>query len=67
MKKEGSASITGDLIISENKILNLRTPSSNSEPATKFYTDVHFLKLNGQSQMNGNLRMGFNNIAGLIN
>lgn len=57
LKKDGSVSITGDLTISGNKIFNLRTPSSNSRPATKFYTDVHFLKLNGPSQMNGNLRM----------
>ena len=35
LKKDGSVTRTGDL----NVIINLRTPTSNSEPATKYYID----------------------------
>ena len=39
--------MTGDFNTGGHKILNLRTPTSNSEPATKLYTDNNFLKLDG--------------------
>ena len=39
--------MTGDFNIAGHKILNLRTPSTNSEPTTKNYVDDNFLNLNG--------------------
>ena len=45
IKKDGSTAMTGDFKIAGHKILNLRTPISNSEPATKKYVDINFLKL----------------------
>ena len=35
----GSVTMTGDLNIGNNKIVNLQNPTSNSEAATKYYTD----------------------------
>ena len=37
LKKDGSVPMTGDLNVGGHKITNLRTPTSNSEPATKNY------------------------------
>ena len=63
IKKDGTVVMTGDLNTGGHKILNLRSPSLNTEPATKFFADVHFLNLNGQTPMNGKLRMGGQNIV----
>ena len=65
LKKDGSVAMTGDLNTSGHKITNLRSPASNSEPATKNYTDINFLKLNGTKKMTGNLDMNNNKIIGL--
>ena len=64
-KKDGSTEMTGDLNTGGQRIINLRTPRSNSEPATKFYIDSQFLNLNGQSSMNGNLNMNNKQIYNL--
>ena len=39
LKKDGSVPMTNDLNVDGHKILNLRTPTSNKEPATKHYVD----------------------------
>ena len=65
LKKDGSVALTGDFNVNGNKVLNLRTPVLNNEPATKFYTDVHFLNVNGQTHMNGVLNMGTKRIVNL--
>ena len=57
LKKDGSVAMTGDFNTAGHKILNLRTPASNSEPTTKYYTDNNFLKLDGTKKMTGNLDM----------
>ena len=49
--------MTGDFNTGGHKIINLRTPTSNSEPATKNYVDNNFLNLDGTEKMSGNLDM----------
>ena len=39
LKKDGSVPMTGDLNVGGHKMINLRTPASNDEPATKYYVD----------------------------
>ena len=39
LKKDGSVPMTGDFNVAGHKIINLRTPTSNNEPATKTYVD----------------------------
>ena len=51
VKRDGTASMTGDFNIAGHKILNLRTPSTNSEPATKNYVDDNFLSLDGTKKI----------------
>ena len=65
LKKNGTVAMTGDFNVAGHKILNLRSPTSNSEPATKFYTDVYFPKTNGQTPMNGRLDMGGKKIVNI--
>ena len=57
--------MTGDFNTGGHKKLNLRTPTSNSEPATKNYTDNNFLNLDGSEKMTGNLDMDNNQILNL--
>ena len=40
-----------------NRILNLPTSIGFNQPATKLYTDTHFLNVNGQTPMSGRLDM----------
>ena len=65
IKKDGTVAMTGDFNTGGNKILNLRTPKSNSEPATKYYVDNNFLNLDGTEKMTGNLDMNNNRIYNL--
>ena len=58
--------MTGDFNTGGHKILNLRTPTSNSEPTTKSYTDSNFLKLDGTKKMTGNLDMNSKQIDNLV-
>ena len=65
--------MTGDFNTGGHKILNLRTPTSNSEPATKKYVDDNtgapdlsdYLEKDGTVAMTGNLNVGNNKIVGL--
>ena len=65
--------MTGDFNTGGHKILNLRTPTSNSEPATKKYVDDNtgapdlsdYLEKDGTVAMTGNLNLGNNKIVGL--
>ena len=65
VKQDGTAAMTGDFNIAGHKILNLRTPSTNSEPATKNYVDDDFLNLDGTKKMSGNLDMNSKEINNL--
>ena len=73
IKKDGSVSMTGDFNTAGHKILNLRTPTSNSEPATKKYVDDNtgapdlsdYLEKDGTVAMTGNLNLNNNKIVGL--
>ena len=40
LKKDGSVKMTRDFDVAGHKITNLRTPTSNDEPATKNYVDT---------------------------
>ena len=65
--------MTGDFNTAGHKILNLRTPTSNSEPATKKYVDDNtgapdlsdYLEKDGTVAMTGNLNLNNNKIVGL--
>ena len=60
--------MTGDLNMNNNKIVGLKTQSSNGDAATKKYVDDSkvdgsvFLKLDGTRLMTGNLNMNNNRI-----
>ena len=63
--RDGSVSLTADLNIAGHRIKNLRTPTENSEVATKKYVDDvgrNFLKKDGTIPMTGNLNMNSKNI-----
>ena len=65
--------MTGDFNTGGHKILNLRTPTTNSEPATKKYVDDNtgapdlsdYLEKDGTVTMTGNLNLGNNKIVNL--
>ena len=65
--------MTGDFNTAGHKILNLRSPTSNSEPATKKYVDDNtgapdlsdYLEKDGTVAMTGNLNLNNNKIVGL--
>ena len=73
LKKDGSVAMTGDFNTGGHKILNLRTPTTNSEPATKKYVDDNtgapdlsdYLEKDGSVAMTGNLNVGNNKIVNL--
>ena len=50
--------MTGDFSTGGHKILNLRTPQSNSEPTTKNYVDNNFLNLDGTKKNEWKSRYG---------
>ena len=65
--------MTGDLNMNNNKIVGLKTPSSNGDAATKKYVDDSkvngsvFLKLDGTRLMTGNLNMNNQRIYNIPN
>ena len=74
LKKDGSVAMTGDFNTGGHKILNLRTPTTNSEPATKKYVDDNiggspdlsdYLEKDGSVAMTGNLDLNNNKIVNL--
>lgn len=67
-KKDGSVSMSGNLDANGNKVINLKTPSSDTDGATKKYVDDglnEFVKKDGSVSMTGDLKMGQNRIKEL--
>ena len=75
IKKDGSVPMTGDFNTAGHKILNLQSPTSNSEPATKKYVDDNigapdlsdYLEKDGSVAMTGNLNLNSKKIINLSN
>jgi hypothetical protein len=61
--RDGSAAMTGDLDVGNNKIENLATPTANTDAVTKAYSDLKVLKAG--DTMSGALAMGTNKVTGV--
>ena len=48
------------------RILNIKSPSDADEPATKQYSDSHFLEKDGSHAMTGDLNMGNHKVENVI-
>ena len=60
LKKDGSVSLTGDLNMSQKKIINCGPPSNSFDVTRKSYVDNQFsrcLRLDGSNKMTSNLDM----------
>ena len=63
--RDGSQDMTGNLNMSQKKIVNLADPTGRNDATGKGYVDRLFLdalRLDGSSKMNGNLDMSLNKI-----
>ena len=71
LEKDGSVAMTGNLVMSNNKITGLATPTTNTDAATKKYVDDNAgsgsgdFKKDGSVAMTGNLNMGSKKIIAL--
>ena len=68
LEKDGTVTMTGNLNMGNKKIINLATPTSNTDAATKKYVDDKpsgDFKKDGTITMTGSLKMGNNKITGL--
>ena len=68
LEKDGSVPMTGNLNLNNKKIVNLATPTSTTDAATKKYVDdknILDFKKDGSVAMTGNLNMGSNHIVSL--
>ena len=73
LKKDGSVSMTGNLNLGNKKIVDLATPTSNTDAATKKYVDdnagspdlSNYLKKDGSVAMTGELNGGGNKITNI--
>ena len=73
LKKDGSVSMTGNLNLGNKKIVDLATPTSNTDAATKKYVDdnagspdlSNYLKKDGSVTMSGELNAGSNKIINI--
>ena len=65
MLRDGSQDMTGNLNMSQKKIVNLADPTGRNDATGKGYVDRLFLdalRLDGSSKMTGNLDMSLNKI-----
>ena len=70
VKHDGSVPMSGNLNLSNNRIINVSAPVNNSDAATKQYVDaadLQFVKHDGSVSMTGNLDLGNNKINNLAN
>ena len=74
LKLDGTSQMQGDLVMNNNRILNLPEPQFADEPVTKKFLTLtnsifhnEFLDLQGNSKMRGNIKMNDNRITGLTN
>ena len=73
LEKDGTVSMIGNLNVSNNKIVGLATPTSNSDAATKKYVDDNtgspdlsdYLEKDGTVAMTGDLNLNNNKIINL--
>ena len=69
LEKDGSIAMTGNLNMGNKKIVNLATPTANTDAATKKYVDDKPIggdfKKDGSVTMTGNLNMGAKKISNL--
>ena len=57
LKKDGSVSMSGNLNMTNNRILNLPAPTGNGQPSPLAFTDLKYLARDGSSTMTNNLNM----------
>ena len=73
LEKDGSVAMTGNLNMGNKKIVNLATPTTNTDAATKKYVDDKSgggsgdFKKDGSVAMTGNLNMNSKRIVSLAN
>ena len=79
LKRDGSNTMTGDLDVNNNKIINLANPVNNNDGVNKTYLVIrlntkvnsssmgNYLKKDGSVQMTGNLNMNNNTITNIAN
>ena len=70
LEKDGSVTMTGNLNMGTKKIVNLATPTANTDASTKKYVDDEItysgdFKKDGSRSMTGNMNMGGFKIANL--
>ena len=66
LKLDGTRSITGNLNMNNNRIINIPAPNANNQPTPLAYTDLAYLKVDGSNSMTNNLNMNNKRIINVI-
>ena len=66
LKLDGTRSMTGNLNMNNNRIINIPAPNGNNQPTPLAYTDLAYLHVDGSNKMTNNLNMNNKRIINLI-
>jgi len=69
VRRDGSLSMSANLNLNSNKIINLATPTLATDASTKGYVDTvagGYLKLDGTNAMTANLNAGTNRVINVV-
>ena len=65
LKLDGTRSMTGNLNMNNNRILNIPAPNGNNQPTPLAYTDLAYLHVDGSNKMTNDLNMDNKKIINL--
>ena len=66
LKLDGTRTMTGNLNMNNQRILNIPAPTGNNQPTPLAYTDLAYLKVDGSNKMTNDLNMDNKKIINLI-
>ena len=66
LKLDGTRTMTGNLNMNNNRILNILAPTGNNQPIPLAYGDLAYLKVDGTNLMTNNLNMNNKKIIKLL-